>query len=178
MKTKYKVALVVIALAVIAAIVSLVVIKINRKKNCEDKNSTQCQTQLATDTSTSGSSVTATTSKTSEADWKTYKNTGYNFELTFSDVWKGYEVKKPTPTDQAEAKIEFVLNQKYTPLTILVYKTDVWNNTSKDVNHANILGQSGDYTIVYQTWDTPPPELSGITEKEIASVTKTFKVIK
>jgi hypothetical protein len=174
MKTKYKIALVIIILAVVAAAVVLVILK-REKKTC-DESSGICPTNLATATPNAGlsASVTAAASQTPD-DWRVYKNTDYNFELTFSDVWKGYEVKKSTPTDQAEAKIEFVLNGKYIPLTLLVYKTDVWNNTLRDVNHANILGQSGDYIIIYQTWDTPPPELAQITEKEIAAVAKTFK---
>jgi len=32
--------------------------------------------------------------KDETADWKTYTSTDYGFTLTFSDLWKGYEVKK------------------------------------------------------------------------------------
>jgi hypothetical protein len=173
MKTKYKIALVIIILAVVAAAVVLVILK-REKKTC-DESSGICPTNLATATPNAGlsASITAVASQTPD-DWRVYKNTDYNFELTFSDVWKGYQAKEATPINESEAKIDFVLKEKVL-MSILVYKTEMWNNSAKGKVPATELGKSGDYTFVYQALETPPPELAQITEKEIAAVAKTFK---
>jgi len=176
MKIKYKIALVIIAVASIVGTVAAVLIRQENKKY--DETSSQYSTDISTakvSASPTSSSVSSLdSSATAVSDWHIYRNSKYGFELTFSDVWRGYQAKEAIPINGSEAKIDFVLDDKVL-MSILVYKTEVWDDSAKGKVPATELGRSGDYTFVYQALETPPPELAQITEKEIAAVAKTFK---
>jgi len=179
MKTKYKIALVIIAVASIVGTVAAVLIRQLNQINKEEYETFSGQyvhisTAEVSASPTSSSVSSLDSSATAVSDWHIYRNSKYGFELTFSDVWKGYQAKEAIPINGSEAKIDFVLDDKVL-MSILVYKTEVWDDSAKGKVPATELGRSGDYTFVYQTLETPPPELAQITEKEIAAVVKTFK---
>jgi hypothetical protein len=176
-KTKYKIALVVVAVASIVGIVAAVLIRQENKKY--DETPSQYFADISTaivsaSPAVSPSVSSSSSSATAVSDWHIYRNSKYNFELTFSDVWRGYQAKEATPINGSETKIDFVLDDKVL-MSILVYKTEVWDDSAKGKVPATELGKSGDYTFVYQALETPPPELAQITEKEIAAVAKTFE---
>lgn len=131
--------------------------------------------------------VSPSASPTPTPDWHLYQNTNYNFQLSFSDAWQGYQVSKVSDlsgislarydvqlktTDKKFESSGFLAN----PLIIYVVYKSSWNELPKGTVNWTKLGESEKYVYAYATWGVPAKDLGQITDKEIANVIKTFKV--
>lgn len=149
-----------------------------------------------------GKKTTTTTTPTATTSASIYKNTDYNFQLSFSDDWKGYKVvKQPTSQDviQASYKVwvpvpsttykQQTTDMKgyFNPLTIEVLTTAAWDDgngggvKNKGFEPSGIkpefMGTSGSYTIVYERNDGDLTADTGTKFKDtlIPALVKTFK---
>jgi len=171
MKKKIGIALIIIAVAILAIAVSYFMLK----KNQKNQGATTSPTPTASSDQKSAT-TSAGTSATAAADWHLYKNTEYNFQLTFSDAWKDYKVEKSkTPKNNSLAEYDFGIKGT-TLLTIYVYDREGWDKIAEADRRSTELTKTTKYAYTYFGNDSPPADLSSITDKEIADTLKTFKV--
>ena len=127
------------------------------------------------------------------ADWQTYKNNEYGFEITFSDAWKGYKAEEEetiggiaeTIVIQLPTKDPKWANSGYmaTPLKILVYTPQTWPMASSDNFSPKYITKNDKYVFAYTTWQDAPSDLGGNIEKaldilQINKVIASFRLIK
>jgi len=182
MQTKHKVALVVLLVAVAVAILMVCLIKRDVSKRYAEQG---LQSKAVPEKASETAVPSVLPSKSSEENWQVYKNEKYGFEITFSEVWKGYEVNTaPAKSEGVEdeyivtlpAKADSEAEMGETPLILYVYKIEVWDNLSKDSLRSTEIARNSDYVFAYSTWEAPAEGYETITEKEIADVIKTFKL--
>jgi len=170
MKFKHKFALGLLMLAAIVAIVATVLIYLKKKNQANE----------ICPASSSQSPSAPEGTKTSVADsWKVFQNTKYGFQITFSDVWQGYQAKENSSLpDQALYRLDFTLKGDVVPLSVVVYERSVWDTLPENTRRFTEVARNDDYVFVYSTWESTPAAFSTLTEKEIANVLKTFKLTK
>lgn len=181
-KMKYKIAFIILGVAVLAAVVLAFIIQ----KQRQDCSGSVCTANLNINTNyaTPATSATATSTGTASAALSTtaspdlaYKNSTYGFQISLSEAWKGYQIETPASPQGAEAEIDFVMpsTTEAVPLKIFVYKLANWG--SADVaTRGTEVARNSTYVFSYRTWDSPPADLVQITDKEIADRLKTFKL--
>lgn len=191
MRKKNKVALIIILIAIIAGATSWSLIKKNKaKQNCTtndpansngeckvDLSSIQAAASLSASTDVSATSSPASSSGVVSGDL--YNNKQFGFDLTFNSAWKGYTVSQRTE-DKVEAVYDFSIPTKDTnykngyavPLTIKVYSPANYPTNSQLTK----IKQTDAYIFAYTIWEQAPSD-SAITEKDIANVISTFKLI-
>jgi len=130
------------------------------------------------------------------ADWHTYRNTEYGFEITFPDSWKGYTVEVKNweghvidNYQQTYTGPEIIIKnpqttqtQQWQDIPIMVFTPDVWkmvsgNNPTVAVSAAPIgpakIGENSKYVLA------TPPRWYGFTDAigidEALNIIKTFK---
>jgi len=109
-------------------------------------------------------------------DWHVYKNTEYNFKVTFSDVWQGYLVeKKGDYTGPAEAALEIKLPSvtPAIPLAFYIYKLGSW----KDDTGTTEIVRNANYVYAFKMWEGPPLDPNTLPDKEIGDVIRSFILI-
>ena len=179
MKTKVKIALIIILAAALVGAVVLYLIN-KKQKGCDNCNSLEGIQINSDDTTTvTGSPVASTApSVSAPTDSLVYTNSTYRFKITLSEVWKGYLVEKVSaPTDPlAEAQFDFVLggsSQRAVPLSIYVYPI---GKVSGGLTGSTEIARSSQYVFGYRTWSSAPSDFQQITEKEIADRLATFQL--
>ena len=183
MRKKNKIALTIILIAIVAGVISLVLIKRNRStsdcNNGTTSSNGECKVDLGSVQSSSTTSPTVSTSSTSSAvSGYLYQNDQYGFELTFNSAWKGYAVSQRSQ-DKAEVIYDFTMPTKdknffsgvAVPLTIEVFAKEGYSPDSTLTK----IAESNKYVFVYSIW-TEAPSDSSITEKDISKVISTFKL--
>ncbi|MCX6809961.1 MAG: hypothetical protein NTZ65_04440 [Candidatus Berkelbacteria bacterium] len=179
MKTKNRIALILLILAIIIAVGSLFYAK-KIKKDTNNSPATASQT-VSNSSSIESSGVSSATQVA--AIWPKYTNSKYGFEISFSDIWKNYKLVENLTNGSFEVKIDFNLattdtkyeNKIATPISIFVYKSSVFNALSDNEKSVKITSNS-DYVFSYKTWNEPPSDLQGFTDKELADTIKSFKL--
>jgi len=181
MRTKYKIILVVLAVALAAAGVSWFLTK--KQKTTPQTTPQPTQTAITSPVS----STTGTVAATAQADWHVYTNVQFNFQVTFTDVWKDYKVESAAKVaDSAAACFDVTLastdknlagaSGRVTPVTYCVFTPENWAKV-KGKNGQNELLVGPTYVYTYSIWEQAPSDWQILTEKEIADVNKTFKVL-
>jgi len=185
-KAKLKVGIILIILALIAAAISLMIIKKeNQTATVASVPTPKISPQISVNPSAAPSS-TIVESSSSKSDWHVYQNSDYGFQIDFSDIWKGYEVKTTVnPKDKIEAEIDFTLKttdskfessgSKTTPLIIFVYKSNNFTEELQNSFPQTKLDECKGFIFTYSTWEEPPQDLQGLADKEIADTLKTFQ---
>ena len=126
------------------------------------------------------------------ADWHTYKNNEYGFEITFTDAWKGYKLEKENiiggiadvidiqlPTkDQKWARFDYLA----TSLKILIYTPQTWSMISKDILSPNYITKNDKYVFAYILWQDVPSDFGGSSSiaykiLEFDKIISSFKLI-
>lgn len=130
-------------------------------------------------------SVSATPTK----DWKTYTNTEYGFQLTFTDEWMGYKVVKTTPSYLSNPYVNYAIqiptsDHAYktgyaTPFSVTVYPLSMLKYLSSgDSERAqnSKLGQNNSYLFTNSdgSWQDIPTEYRG-KNMQIPQILSTFK---
>lgn len=180
--TKFTTGFIIIVIALAAGIMALVLI---------NKNQTKISTAVPTPMISADQTLSVTPSttvipSTNSSDWHIYQNTSYGFQITFSDIWKGYSIQQDTvPKPQVEAQYSFFLpttDPKYeksgkraSPLVLYVYKDSNWNDTTKAAFVQTQLANCSGFVFTYSTWEEPPLDLQTLPDKEIANTLKAFK---
>jgi hypothetical protein len=173
-KTKHKIALIVIIIAVAVGAITLVLIK--KQKECLDCD--QLKNLTVNKSSQTASSPTAVSTESggssASADSHIYKNIQYGFQLTFSDIWEGYvvNVHVPPADSHAVSQLDVTMPNKAVPLVIFVYNAADYQDSFTGTK----LEQSAKYVFTYRTDDSLSSSTSTITEKEIADRLATFKI--
>ncbi len=181
MQTKYKIVLIVLAVALAAALVSWFLIK--RQKATPQTTTSPTQTAVVSPVSSATGSVAAT----ALADWHIYTNVQFSFRVTFTNVWKDYKAESAAKVaDAAAACFDITLastdknlagaSGRVAPVTYCVYTPENWAKV-KGKNRQNELLAGPKYVYTYSTWEQTPSDWQVLTEKEIADVNKTFKVL-
>ena len=182
-KMKYKIAFIVLGVAVLAAVVLAFIIQ-KERQDCSGsvctsnlKINTNYATPSTSATATSSATVSAVPSTTASPDL-IYRNSTYGFQITLSEAWKGYQIETSASPQGAEAEIDFVMpsTTKAVPLKIFVYKLVNWDSADVATRGTGVARNST-YVFSYRTWDSPPTDLVQITDKEIADRLATFKLL-
>lgn len=128
--------------------------------------------------------------------WKDYKNNKYDFSLTFTDKWSGYQVEDwnethsegPAPATDFYTVYVPTSNSSFSSekpgyaatFKIMVYPKDTYESllSAGNVVAKNKLAENSSYVFVVAYWQDSPSDLraSGLAF-EIESVAKTFKLI-
>ena len=123
-----------------------------------------------------------------KANWKTYCNDEYGFDLTLSDAWRGYEVHEKThPAHQNVIILYFRVPTTMTNygdrsgyadrLAIGVWPTSVWEDTATELlAHGVFIAADDKYVFDYSQWQKPPDDLRDI-DFDIYKVISTFRLI-
>jgi len=89
------------------------------------------------------------------ADWKTYRNEWYGFELTFPERWKGYKVK------EGKEGVQFQLlhskDKEYRPVfDIMVFPKEIWeqSQSKESSNLGTYITKKGNNVFSYLLWET------------------------
>lgn len=181
MQTKYKIVLIVLAAALVAIGVSWFLIK--RQKVTPQATTQPTPSAVVSPVSSATGSVAATT----PTDWHVYTNVQFDFQVTFTDVWKDYKAESAAKVaDAAAACFDITLassdknltgaSGRVAPVTYCVYTPENWAKI-KGKNRQNELTVGSKYVYTYSTWEQTPSDWQVLTEKEIADVNKTFKVL-
>ena len=138
------------------------------------------------------STLTPTPTSTATAEWKTYKNEKYGFELIFNDLWEGYLVERDDSVEDEFSGVHYRVyiptnSSKWSgskkgyadPLVISVYKLADWEKLQKEEAPKDILIDKNEkYAFGYSTWqDTPEDLVDTITIVEIKKIIDTFNFI-
>lgn len=136
--------------------------------------------------------VILTPTPSGKTAWKTYKNTEYGFQLTFTDAWEGYRVIKGSTTNGSSSGDEYpnyyielptsdpAYKTGYAlPFSITVYTLEVFEKL-KGIDYERAkngeLGRNSNYIFTNNngTWQDIPKDLvnKGLN---IAQVKSTFK---
>ena len=134
----------------------------------------------------SAPSTTASTAAT--VDWKTYTNSTYGFQLTFTDSWKGYSIKQSSlagigtgvSNPSALYNITVPSTNNKNVMTIAIYTTDAYTQSvaAADPGPGKVLGKTAKYVITYY----PANGLYGEPDRTfyntyIPNLVKTFKAL-
>ena len=143
----------------------------------------------SSDATTSDSSSSSSSSSSSNVtdDWKTYTNTTYNFTITFTDLWSGYDVvaEKLTGSEYLYWVYVPTTDESYSydkpgfvaPIAISIYSLDQWATVSATEGpKPTKVDENDTYVLAYSTWQDAPEDLldSGLAD-EVTSVAKTAK---
>lgn len=129
------------------------------------------------------------TKSSTDNSWKNYTNTTHKFSLTFTDAFKGYEVKPITTASGATALYYFNLKtsdanyQKagntnsagyYEAFVIGVYSTSQWAALSSIAKDNQLtIGSSSEYVFVYNIPQDGPSDLAKV---DIRPVIASFRI--
>jgi len=191
MRTKYKVAFIILIVASLAVIFSAVALKARSKKS-GSPSTTTTPTSSATaggkdDKSSSTPSATKTVQEAHSSS-KTYKNTDYGFEVTFPDSFEGYEVKKAEISGEgmvarytvliptSDTKYSNLVDGKASPMEFFVYNKTFWEGSNRPGVRSSEIIKSDKYVYTYSTWESSPEDKKTLTDKDLVKVIETFKL--
>lgn len=191
MKTKNKIALSILIVAILAATISLILLKINNKK------STNPSLPLTVTVSPSSNSASATSEASKTADPKAtqtpaglYANSDYKFQVTFPESFTGYEVKKVESTGEGivasyavllkteDKNYKNVISDKAVPIKFYVFEKSFWEKSDRGSVNSSEIMKSDKYAFTYSTWENQPSDLTIITDKDLVKTIETFKLNK
>lgn len=179
-KTKAKIAGIILIVCALAIVVSVIALKNHRSKTDSGDGAGVTPAASLSDTAVvSSQSAISATATVKPSDSLVYKNTDYGFQITFNDVWKGYTVR---PIDFRDSYARAILgvylpNENKSPLTIYVFEKNVWDKIDKSTSRSTKVAENSAYVFSYSTWEEPPANLVIITDKEIANIIKSFTII-
>jgi flagellar basal body-associated protein FliL len=195
-RISWKMILIVFAIALIAAGLAggitwyLMNQSQNNLKADNDKSITSLQKQISDLKKVQPITVTPATTTTT-TDWHTYKNTDYNFQLTFTDKWSGYSVEKTTPSGTELANFAFELpsndgnfisqtKTSYAAFNIMVYNTADYQAIDRSHPVPNLptaISSNDGKTFAYVMSTQWPSDwkLNGGTNGDVQTVISTFK---
>jgi|GEM_PF-1597739 hypothetical protein len=118
------------------------------------------------------------------SDWKTYTNSQYGFELTFTDKWKGYKVQTQVNKDDTIYKFQLPAtsstesladkNGYLSPFTIDVWNKSAWDNLPDYQKLGDDSMKNNSYVFVVSYFNDPPSGFSR-TDLQIDQILSTFK---
>ena len=123
-----------------------------------------------------------------QADWRVWQNAKYGFQITLSEVWRGYKIKEYQGVEVGEvarfsvlletndANYRDLIDEKAAAFTIAVYEKEAWGQKDKDTLRQSELAKSERWVFAYSTWETPPTDWQVLAEKEIADTLETFSL--
>lgn len=123
--------------------------------------------------------------KDETADWKTYRNEKYGFEIMLNDFWKGYEVieesdkKFGTTNRYLNFSLRFDIPNKsnWYPLTIYIISKTEWYKLPEDMPKPIYITENNADVFSYrESQDVPEGFISN--NLRIQEVISTFKFIK
>ena len=151
-------------------------------------------TPTATTSTTTTSDSATTTDET--ADWKTFTNSEYGFQLTFNDKWQGYKAaeKKPAYTGATDSIVFSVPtkdsswksqeNGLWNPFTIYVFTPAQWavvkdstnaeNASNPDYIPTDLIKQNSSYVFTYNTAQDNPSDGEAILT-DVKNIISTFQ---
>ena len=152
----------------------------------EDQVSTLKSAETIT-TDDTGTTTSTTTTSDDADDWKIYTNTTYDFSITFTDLWSGYDIEGekltgseyiywvyvPT-TDESNS---FDKPGYVAPIAISVYTLDQWASVSATEGpKPTKTDENKTYILAYSTWQDAPQDLvdAGLAD-EVTIVAKSAK---
>lgn len=132
--------------------------------------------------------TTETAATTATDSWKNYSNTKYGFTLTFSDIWKGYEVVESDANDDyaikylkiyvptTDSNYSSLKSGFWNPLIISVYTLAKWTEyqASGDPEMATEVARNNTYVFAYSTAQAEPTDGATIF-KAAGDLAKTLK---
>jgi hypothetical protein len=141
-------------------------------------------------------SPTPTPTKMATPDWKVYQNTDYGFQLTLTDAWKGYYVRKSPGVayygDGSKivntVRLDFIIPTsdsgcndspgKFSILPLSVFTRDSWQKYSSDpIGAKRVLGQNSSYVFAYTSPQCYPSDIDPkINEFAIEKVLSSFRL--
>lgn len=193
MKTKYKLALVVIIVSILTLLVAIYFLKNRDEESCNQTESgTTCKIDVKSDEKdlkpnydTSKTVQETKVEQTAKAYIynEVFKNDQYGFKITLSKAWEGVQIKEIKVDPPAQTKFEFEMKTNdpafasgvAKPLTITVYKREDYLKIKDNVLLTR-LAEDLAYVYVYSVWEKAPSDLTVITEREIASTAATFNL--
>jgi len=103
------------------------------------------------------------------ADWHTYKNDKYGFEITFTDAWKNYKTVETGDNQDATIQIQIPTTDPNwkrfgnlaTPLDIMIFTKAQWAQASKQALAPNLITQNNQYVFAYTGWQDVPSDFGG-----------------
>jgi len=133
-----------------------------------------------------------TTSQNQISNWKTYTNTQYGFQITLSDVFKGYSVTKKVDNYYESDFFTFSIPSiglspqvNVEALTIETIPLKTWNSITKDPQSTppgTVLGKNASYVFLAQLPQDgaglPSSLLQRGNSSEIATIMGSFKLTK
>ncbi|MGB2762584.1 MAG: hypothetical protein WBC21_03565 [Minisyncoccales bacterium] len=93
--------------------------------------------------------------KDETADWETYRNEWYGFELTFPERWKGYEVKEER--EGIEFSLQHSKDKEYRPVFgIMIFPKEIWeqSQSKESSNVGTYIAEKGNNVFSYYLWKT------------------------
>jgi hypothetical protein len=141
-----------------------------------------------TSSTTTNSSATAATNSTATADWKTYTNSTYGFQLTFTDPWEGYKVTESKSDSNLTDAITFSMPynngaNSFFVFSIIVLTPNQWSkvqndrkiNDGGDLDAGIYLTKNSQYVFNSAAMNGIPPTGINLTYTDIQNVLSTFK---
>lgn len=186
MKKKIKIGGVVIVLAIIAIGVASYLAYREKNKTVTPENCETCRldSNLATEASDKNKKESPTAIQT-PTDLN-YSNSDYGFEVKLTEVWKDSAIEEEDLSGAIKKIVFYFRTQDKRfessdylapALSIYIYEKSKWEQMDHDSRSSTEIISSDQYTFSYSVWESSPQDLEYITEKELADVIDTFKLI-
>ncbi len=178
MKTKYKIVLWLCLFLIVVIAVCLVLINIeNNKKNDDLLSDDMLEvTEVVEDSLASATTTSAVRNITEEEGAQ--KQSQMVFEIYFPASWGNIEVVEGDFANQVKTvgyniktKDNSYQGGNATIITIRQYEKSAPDKTG------TLIASNDNYDFYYTIWESAPSDLGQITEKELASVLETFKLL-
>ncbi|OGZ67315.1 MAG: hypothetical protein A3D35_01015 [Candidatus Staskawiczbacteria bacterium RIFCSPHIGHO2_02_FULL_34_9] len=120
--------------------------------------------------------------------WETYKNNEYGFQITLTDVWKGYKVLTDQDDNWGAHSLSFEVLTKDTSypsyssgyatvFTIVAFPHELWTKLQKEEGpHGAYITENNDFVFAYYQWQAAPDDLWNVNFN-VPEIISTFKFI-
>lgn len=182
MKKKIKIALYVVAVAVVVAGVAWYLLAREKNKAIEECDTCRLESNLVSIT------PTATTKNPQQTQTPTkpeYTNDEYGFSLDLSEQWKDSQIEEEDATGAIKKIVFYFRTQDVAfedsgylapALSIYIYNKTDWEKADSNTRSSTEIASNDKYVFTYSIWETVPQDWEVITDKELADVIKTFKL--
>lgn len=177
MKTKYKIVLWLCLFLIVIIVSCLILIKIESNKKADDLADGGTPAGDQAGEAISSATATSAVRNVAEEDGAK-KQSQTSFEIYFPASWGNIEVVEGDLKDGVkivEYKIK-TTDDSYKEGSATIITVRQYAKSSMDKIGTSIAS-SDDYDFHYTTWEKAPSDLMQITEKELASVLETFRVL-
>lgn len=118
------------------------------------------------------------------ADWKIYKNEEYGFEMTLTDVLKGYRVVEKQNAESVSLRFEIPISSEYNNsgwwdlFLIAVYTKDGWEKIQKEEGpQPEFIAENDSYVFGYARGHDVPKDFTNV-DIGFPKIISSFKLIK